>query len=113
MIDVHVYDRKIEYKVNVPIYTEVNKNDVITGLLANPSISQASKLMLNLILLGGNIDNVNGYDATDLLVHLIRMGKGDDLLMNLNEQLADMYNLGRCPQGRVIRLISLINAFVI
>jgi hypothetical protein len=68
--------------------------------------------MIDIIRLGGNEDPANGYDASDLFYYLLLNARGEDFYNNLNEQLTDMYRLGRCPQGRVIRLMSLVNAFV-
>ena len=110
--DVHVYDRTIEYKVEVPIYEKTSKTtllDEVRKILP----SKASE-MIHIIQSNntGNIDGQNGYVADDLLVYLLLNGHGEDFALNLKEQLDDAYTLGQCPQGRVIRLISLVNAFV-
>lgn len=109
--NVHSYDRKLEYRQEIPRYPHDIKESLFQKVqsLLNPDAS----LMIQEIRQGGNYDSINMYDASDILYHLLINSQGDtqDMYKNLNEQLADMYKLGKCPQGRVIRLLSLVNAF--
>lgn len=109
--NVHSYDRKLEYRQEIPSYTQDTKESLFQKIqsLLNPDAS----LMIQEIRQGGNYDSINMYDASDILYYLLINSQGDtqDMYKNLNEQLADMYKLGKCPQGRVIRLLSLVNAF--
>lgn len=109
--NVHEYDGKLEYKLNIPVYPEEKKHELFNRIKQN--LSNESQRMIECIQTSGrgNYDHINGYDASDLLYHLLITGKGDDLYINLNEQLSDAYRLGKCPQGRTIRLLSLIGAF--
>lgn len=79
-----------------------------------------------------NFDPANNIYADDILVEICKMITIDklvttkvgtsldesrpelsekmyDSLMNVAEQLGDMYNLGQCPQGRSTRLIQIYN----
>lgn len=110
--DVHQFERSFEYKINVPEYDEKMKGRVFTFI--KKKVSKEAGGMIDEIAKvsrGRNVDNVTGYIADDLLFYLLLNGQGEDLLSNIDEQLADAYRLGRCPQGRTIRTLSLINAF--
>jgi hypothetical protein len=107
--NVHIYDGKLQ-SFKVPVYDTISKNKLFKDIQSK--MAPDASLMLNEIQIGGNVDTCNGYDASDLLYHLLLHGKGENFYTNLDEQLIDMYRLGKCPQGRVIRLMSLINAFV-
>jgi hypothetical protein len=109
--DVHVYDysyRDVEY---TPLVRE-NKRGWIERIIPhmkNPLAIQGIHLIL------ANIDTLNNFDTTnqkraeDLLADLsysILENKAE-LLDLLEEQLADMFQLGQCAQGRVTRLWQL------
>lgn len=108
--NVHVYDGKLEYRPDVPKYPENVKDKLFASL--QPTLSSEAGKMIGKIRHGGNGDGANGYDASDLFYYLLINAQGEDFYQNLNEQLTDMYRLGQCPQGRVIRLMSLVGAFV-
>lgn len=110
--NVHEYDKKLEYKLNIPSYQK-EKKDNLFNLIKPKLSSNEAKKMIECIQRSDkdNYDSINGYDASDLLYHLLLNGKGEDLYKNLNEQLTDTYKLGKCPQGRTIRLLSLLGAF--
>lgn len=110
MENVHTFDRKIEMKYSIPLVDSNVKNKLFREI--STVLSQDSKYMIEEIIKGGNIDQTNGYDASDMFYYLLLNGVGEDFHKNLDEQLTDMFRLGKCPQGRVIRLISLMNAFV-
>ena len=59
-----------------------------------------------------NYDPINKLDPIDLLyiIYLIKIDK-KDILFILSEQLEDL-RTGFCPQGRSIRLIQIIQAFL-
>ena len=62
-----------------------------------------------------NFDPVNNIYADDLLVEICKKisnsSETHDILVNIAEQLGDMYNLGQCPQGRTTRLYQLYLSF--
>ena len=110
--DVHIYDGKILNPPLVPVYSEGEKTCLFSKLKSK--LSREASHMIEIIMKGGgNHDAINNLNSSDLLYHLVINNKPDsDMYQNLNEQLADMYRLGQCPQGRVIRLVSLVNAFL-
>jgi hypothetical protein len=110
--DVHQFEQSFQYRVNVPEYDAKMKNRVFQFI--SKKLSKQGEEMVNEIARvsrNRNIDNITGYVADDLFFYLLLHGRGQDLLSNIDEQLSDSYRLGRCPQGRTIRLLSLINAF--
>lgn len=109
VLNVHQFDSKLEVKYDIPVYPRQDKQKLFTSL--QTILCPEAKQMVELMKLNRNIDPINQYDASDILFHLLIKGKGDDLYLNLNEQLTDMFRLGQCPQGRTIRLLSLVNAF--
>lgn len=61
-----------------------------------------------------NYDPINKIYADDILVEICKKlsytpDKRHDTLMNISEQLSDMYQLGQCPQGKSTRLIQIYN----
>ena len=67
-----------------------------------------------------NFDSVNNVYADDILSEICKKifepldekGKvniNKDILLNIAEQLSDMFSLGQCPQGRSTRLIQIYN----
>lgn len=64
-----------------------------------------------------NFDPANKIYSDDILVEICKKmanasaEKQHDTLVNIAEQLSDMYNLGQCPQGRSTRLIQIYNYF--
>lgn len=109
--NVHVYDGTIQHRFNVPEYPLVQKELVFARL--RPILTPESQLMLDIISSKRAYDHANKYKADDLLFYILAHGKGEDLLQNLNEQLTDAYRLGQCPQGQVIRLLSLVQPFCV
>jgi hypothetical protein len=108
--NVHIYDGQIEFRPVIPVYPQRDKDALFSRLQS--LFSPESSKMIAKIRNGGNLDGANQYDASDLFYYLLLNAKGDDFYLNLNEQLTDMYRMGQCPQGRVIRLMSLVAAFV-
>ena len=109
--DVHEYDYSYKDHNYTPLVSE-NQTEWIQRLIPkikNPIASQA----INLILANNghlnNFDTTNQKRAEDLLADIayVILTKDTDLLDLLEEQLADMYQLGQCAQGRVTRLWQL------
>lgn len=109
--DVHVYDHQFtEVRYQIPKYSRKLQSEVF--LLLQKFVHQEAIAMLEIFnRFQGNMDDKNCYDAGELLVYFLEHASGEDWLSLLEEQLIDNYRLGQCPQGRVIRLLSLIGAF--
>jgi hypothetical protein len=110
--DVHEFERSFEYKVNVPNFDDSMKIRVFT-FIKNKLTKEAQWMIEEIISKskGRNQDNTTGYMADDLFFYLLLNGEGEDLLKNIDEQMADAFRLGQCPQGRTIRILQLVNAF--
>lgn len=116
MRNVHEFDRKVDIR-NVPPST---KNDAQIILQDNDFMSHfdgCAKSMLLMILSNDedhkNLDPVNNCDARDLLVAVYhKMKQDNDTMPILVEQMDDMFRLGQCPQGRVIRLWQLYQSLL-
>ena len=72
-------------------------------------LSITAQRMIDEILVSEEKDEF--YNPKDMLLYLIVNYNGEDFIKNLNEQLTDMYKLGKCFQGKTVRLMSLILAF--
>lgn len=110
--DVHEFERSFEYKVNVPNFDDSMKIRVFTFIKSK--LTKEAQWMIEEIVSkskGRNQDNTTGYMADDLFFYLLLNGEGEDLLKNIDEQMADAFRLGQCPQGRTIRILQLVNAF--
>jgi hypothetical protein len=106
--DVHSFDGHLE-KISIPEYDRTTKEALFTQLkTVLPAQAGILDQFINRV---ATFDSSNSYQADDLLVHLILHNKGEDLLRNLREQLEDIATLGPCPQGKVTRILSLIQAF--
>lgn len=112
--DVHVYDGQLQNIFTQTLTREVNEDDIVEHVndILDKLKSQEAKNCVNLILSQtGNIDNANNVNAFDVLIEvcllLHEMKESEDVLNLLDEQLADCYMLGQCPQGRTTRLIQI------
>jgi hypothetical protein len=109
--DIHVYDYSYKDQPYTPLVTE-NHIEWIQRLLPkmrNPVAIQGVQLILSNTGNLANFDTTNQKRAEDLLADLayVILTKDTDLLELLEEQMADMYQLGQCAQGRVTRLWQL------
>jgi hypothetical protein len=114
--DVHQYDYSYKDINYTPKITE-NKKEWIEKLVArikNPSAVQGIHLIMANVGTLNNMDTTNQKRAEDLLADLsyyIEKTNNTDVLNLLEEQMADMFNLGQCAQGRVTRLWQLVCLF--
>ena len=117
MIDVHtfvkLYNINLKFKINsddkvklykwINIFCKINLNYISNGLL----------LVIN------DSNNINNFDtytntyADDILINIIIKIMNKNLqdkisvMKLINEQMDDMFNTGRCPQGRTTRLYQI------
>jgi hypothetical protein len=106
-IDVHSFDGRLRNIITPTKYSMVEKQTKY-NILKEKLKNQNSIQMVNIIESGdGNYQYENNLDASDLLVNILYK-EYDEILPILEEQLSDMLNLGRCPSGRVTRLISIL-----
>lgn len=115
MQDVHIFDGELIGKFTpVHLFNDDDKISLFTRLISILS-DPVSKNMVKLILDGmhttSNYDTTNLIDASDVLVDLLMFDDDvDGILKTLEQQLIDMYQLGSCPQGRVVRLLQIWTA---
>lgn len=115
-INVHEFDGKLNgFFKTTRIYSIKEKNIKFSEFikkLSNPySIKAVQSIISDLDKSkGDNFQAENNVDASDILICLLYLDK-PDLIKNLNEQLEDIYLLGKCPSGRVTRLLQLWLAF--
>lgn len=109
--DIHIYDYSYREEKYTPLVINGQKEwiEKLIPKMSNPIAIQGLHLILANIGTLNNFDNTNKKKAEDLLadLSLIILTKDTDLLPLLEEQLADMYQLGQCAQGRVTRLWQL------
>ena len=106
-MDVHCFDGKLKDIINPNKYSDIEKQTKY-NILKEKLRNQNSIEMVNIIASGyGNYQCENDLDAGDLLVNILYKDY-DDILPILEEQLSDMLNLGKCPSGRVTRLLSIL-----
>ncbi len=106
--DVHSFDGHLE-RMEIPVYDEASKEALFSQLKS--VIPTCVGILDQFIKRVDVVDNANSYQADDMLMYLLLHNKGEDLLHNLREQLEDITTLGPCPQGKVTRILSLIQAF--
>ena len=116
-INVHTFDGKLK-GVFTPLreYTVEEKKLSFTRLLQNISDPRGKQTVAIMISdmnkpQSQNYQKENDIDASDILMDILQMNAGEDIMLNLNEQLADVRSLGICPSGRVTRLLQLWVAF--
>lgn len=116
-MNVHAFDGQLK-DIFIPStkYTVDEKKESFTYLiecLTNPMAITTVRTMVNdlSVIKGGNYQQENNLDSSDILMELIEWIDNSCVLTGLNEQLADATNLGICPSGRVTRLLQLWTAF--
>ena len=109
--DVHVYDYTYKDQEYTPLVSGDKREWIerLIPLMRNPVAIQGLHLILSNINTLNNFDTTNQKRAEDLLADIAYsiLEKKAELLDLLEEQLADMYQLGQCAQGRVTRLWQL------
>jgi hypothetical protein len=108
--DVHVYDYSYKDLEYTPLVSNPREwIERLIPLMRNPVAIQGLHLILANINTLNNFDTTNQKRAEDLLADIAYsiLEKKSELLELLEEQLADMYQLGQCAQGRVTRLWQL------
>lgn len=118
-LSVHIFDGKLQgiFKPS-KLYSVDEKKEAFTHLIEKLN-NQSAKMMVKIMITnlstekGPNYQQINNLDSSDILMDLIQCIDNTDVLKGLNEQLADIRNLGFCPSGRTTRLLQLWSAFVI
>ena len=109
--DVHQYDGKITIPNFPHTFSVDEKLEQIKILL--PKLTRTKSLqMMQLIIKAlventhDNYDDINNVDASDILANILAKSY-DNLIDIIEEQLEDIWELGRCPQGRTTRFIQM------
>ncbi|MDD4930645.1 MAG: hypothetical protein PHG66_00630 [Candidatus Colwellbacteria bacterium] len=122
-IDVHVYDGKWTHNIKTTTSLE-DKCILFNRLYQNiKDLGVESTSLQGLILVVENAQKPSNFDSTnniysdDILAEICKRmidmsaEKQHDIIVNIAEQLSDMYKLGQCPQGRSTRLYQLYLSF--
>lgn len=112
-IDVHSFDGTLKgiFKPS-RAYSKDEKIKMFRNLINKLSCGRASftvEIMINdlsKVNSGENYQPENDVDSSDVLAEILCKDY-TDLLPILQEQLADVVNLGICPSGRVTRLLQI------
>src|SRR3989344_1720148 len=113
--NVHIFDGSFRNEDLKTKYTISKKQQLFSEILNKMTDKDAKNgvsLIIKNIQTGENYDNTNNKFADDILAEICTyiMDKGDkDIMKLVEEQMKDMYLLGRCPQGRTIRLWQIYN----
>lgn len=119
--NIHEYDGKWGH--NIKTTTSLEDKCIIFNSLYQDmkNLGVESTSLQGLILVvensqkQSNFDPINKIYSDDILVEICKKmvdasaEKRHDTLVNISEQLSDMYNLGQCSQGRSTRLIQIYN----
>jgi hypothetical protein len=115
--DVHQYDYSYRDLPYTPVVTTLEERKRLILELEETVTNPSARLGIHLIYANAgtmnNSDNTNGKQAEDLLAdlaHTILVENNVDILPLLEEQMADMFHLGQCAQGKTTRLWQLIQA---
>jgi hypothetical protein len=113
--DVHQYDYSYKDLAYTPLVTTLEDRKRWILELEQTVKNPSARLGIHLIYANAgtlnNLDTTNSKQAEDLLADLayaIIHDKQEGLLPLLEEQMADMFHLGQCVQGRTTRLWQLI-----
>jgi|LakMenE01Jun11ns_1017448.scaffolds.fasta_scaffold9810697_2 hypothetical protein len=118
MIDVHTFDKQYTIKLKFDNISIENKNKLYKWLITfcKININYISPGLLLIIDDTRKINNLDTYTnvyADDILINilLVIMNKTVEnkisIIKLINEQMDDMFNTGRCPQGRTTRLYQI------
>ena len=115
--DIHQYDYSYRDLPYTPVVTTLEERKRLILELEETVTNPSARLGIHLIYANAgtmnNLDNTNGKQAEDLLAdlaHTILVENKVDILPLLEEQMADMFHLGQCAQGKTTRLWQLIQA---
>lgn len=122
-IDVHVFDGSWSHDITTKL-SNIEKYTLFDwlicclksrGVSCDSDTIKGIKLVYENIQQHPNFDPRNSVYADDILseicVRLVKIPESErgDTFDNISEQMADMYKLGQCPQGRTTRLIQIYN----
>ena len=112
-IDVHLFDGQLKNKyVSIKNFSIEEKHNMF-NILKNQLKCKSSIDMVEIIILdlkvpkGANYQIENDMDCSDILADIIIYKDFKDILGVLEEQLEDIFNLGRCNSGRVTRFFQI------
>lgn len=112
-IDVHQFDYSYKNVQHKPVtLSNTERVYIIERLISkmkDPIAINGARIIMANIGNDANRDSTNQKNADDILCLLaLHIEKDADLLPLLEEQLADMVQLGQCAQGRTTRLWQLL-----
>jgi hypothetical protein len=112
--NVHIYDGQLKGMFfRESTWSDAQKVTIFNYFkkqISNTDAIACVEMITNDLQSGRNFDVSNQIDASDVLVHILKLSVlTDDMISILEEQLADCNKLGQCPQGRVTRLIQVYN----
>lgn len=116
MIDIHTFDGKWEFipHTDLSVFSKTDKIDIFLWLIDEmDTISSGLELLFDDIFTTNNLDTTHNVSAEDILLCIclrLREMKSEDrkdYFKLINEQMNDMYHLGRCPIGRTARLYQI------
>lgn len=122
-MDIHHFDGKWGH--NIKTTTSLEDKCILFNALYQDmrDLGVESTSLRGLILVVENTQKPSNFDpankiySDDILAEICKKminasaEKQHDTLVNIAEQLSDMYNLGQCPQGRSTRLYQLYLSF--
>ena len=123
-LNTHHYDGALNKVVSCDATREEKEemfNRLIQDLLVNHLIinnQRSTAIRAVSIITSGiqkpeNYDSTNGLYADNVLYHIcckLQEKQDLDILKCLSEQLSDIITSGSCPQGRVIRLVQVLDS---
>jgi hypothetical protein len=109
---IYINDNGISINDKIKMFNSlIDDVKVITGSDENSHGICGLRLIINDIQKEGNNDTANNIYADDILAQIsikLDIMKITEMTSEF-EKMADMYMLGRCPQGRTTRLIQIHN----
>lgn len=121
-MDVHIFDGHWSHdiKTNISMDDKCKLFNSLYRDMTNLHVDSNSLKGLFLVVENtqkeSNYDPINKIYSDDILaeicqkiVYMSSDVEKHDTIMNISEQLSDMYLLGQCPQGRSTRLIQIYN----
>jgi len=112
-IDVHLFDGQLKNKyVSIKNFSIEEKNNMFNNF-KNELKCKYAIYMVDIIISdlkeckGANYQIENDIDCSDILADIIIYKDFKDILPLLEEQLEDIFKLGRCNSGRVTRFFQI------
>ena len=110
--NVHVFDGEIrnEYKqqhtfISTDLWLEISN---FYYKLTHPMAKESVKMIM--VDQEHNYDPTNDMNASDILADIAIKISDEEVDNYIQEQIADIFLLGRCPQGRTTRLFQIWRA---